>query len=124
VRTNDIRDSSEPPFASRCFWENELLAKLDDFGAWAFRSVTFGEFDTLAGLQFFEADALKRGRMEEKVFTGLGRDESEAPVGQALDSSFSHLISPEKWSRARLICRARREYRHCLKPCRTSAAAP
>jgi hypothetical protein len=79
------------------FGENELLAKLDDFGAWAFRSVTFGEFDALAGLQFFEADALKRGRMEEKVSAGFGSDESEAPVGQALDSSFSHLISPEKW---------------------------
>jgi hypothetical protein len=72
--------------------EKTILAKLDDFGARPFRSVTFGEFDTLAELQLFEAGALKRREMEEKVSARCGHDESEAPVGQALYSSFSHLI--------------------------------
>jgi hypothetical protein len=77
-------------------YEQELpLGELDDFRARAFGSVTLGELDALAGMQFFKAYALKRRGMKEKVFARCGHDKSEAPVGQALDSSFSHLISPE-----------------------------
>ena len=67
-----------------------LSEQADDFSPWPFGSVTLRELDTLPALKLFERDALKRRRVEEQVLARRGRDESETPVGQALDRSFSH----------------------------------
>ena len=52
------------------------------------------EFHALADAELFETHAVQRGRVEEQVVTFRRTDETEAPIGQTFDTSFSQLSTP------------------------------
>ncbi len=81
--------------------------RLDVFGSWPFRSLSFGVGDSLSYLQFFVAHPFKVRRVKEHVIVAPGVDKPEAPVRKSFDGAFWHASNSSK----KMSCSVARKHR-------------